>query len=70
MSLVYPKPKQKRKRRKPKGRSKEPGLRRKEKKLLEDLKKNPERIMGDFYRAFPQLKPKRKRDIKQPKGSI
>ena len=41
-----------------------------EPKLKEAIEKNPEKFRDDFHRAFPQLKPKRKRDVKQPKGSI
>jgi hypothetical protein len=71
MSLVYPhgkleKAKRKRVKKLLKRRFKDIEI----KQLKEAIEKNPEKFRDDFHRAFPQLKPKRKRDIKQPKGSI
>ena len=77
MSLVYPKPKQKRRRpskaqmKKAKEFLKCLKQRQRDKKQLEDaIKNNPDVWDAEKFEEMEREKKKRKRDVKQPKGSI
>ena len=77
MSLVYPKPKQKRRRpskaqmKKAKEILKRFKQRQRDKKQLEDaIKNNPDVWDAEKFEEMEREKKRRKRDVKQPKGSI
>jgi hypothetical protein len=77
MSLVYPKPKQKRRRpskaqmEKAKEILKRFKQQRRDKKQLEDaIKNNPDVWDAEKFEEMEREKKRRKRDVKQPKGSI
>ena len=77
MSLVYPKPKQKRRRpskaqmKKAKEIFKRFKQRQRDKKQLKDaIKNNPDVWDAEKFEEMEREKKKRKRNVKQPKGSI
>ena len=77
MSLVYPKPKQKRRRpskaqmKKAKELLKRFKQQRRDKNQLEDaIKNNPDVWDAEKFEEMEREKKRRKRDVKQPKGSI